>query len=344
MSATRALLFALWAVAGGVPLLWWLTTRRRVDPWTSMPLPAAVVGTDGVPLDTTGPATERSLVLDGALPAPGRTARLSARDGHPLAVTGVSGGRALVVALPEDPVRERRDQLLADLGARLAHDLNTPMAAVLGHLDLILHDLEGAAGDAHEVSRASARLCVREVTRAHQLSNDLLTFTRLRASASRRATEPVGALAEEAAAALLPLADELGVSLRVDVPSTRVLVEASPDDLVRALRNLLTNALRHQQPDPADGSAARPAVRLVVDSDEGSVTIQVLQTGPGLTPARLVDLREPLVRGTTERTGTGLGLAIVDEVLAAHGATLEVVPDPPPGWSGLGFTLSRHLP
>ena len=54
------------------------------------------------------------------LPPRGQTVRAQAADGTPLALTGTARG-ALVVALPANPVAERRDKLLADLGSRLAH-------------------------------------------------------------------------------------------------------------------------------------------------------------------------------------------------------------------------------
>lgn len=337
---TRTLLTVLWLTTSVAPLLWWLRRRRDVDVWKALPVAAAIVSADGTVLGTSGPAPEQPLRLTDPVPARGVVTRGETPDGRQVAVGGVGGGRALLLAVDTDPLRQRRDQLLSDLGSRLAHDLNTPMAAVLGHLDLVEHQL-GASSPDLDAARASLAVCTREITRAQQLASDLLTLTRLRAGTARRAPVAVAALAEEAVAGLLPLADSLGADLRVDAPTGRVLVDAADADLVRALRNLLSNALLHARP----AATERLRVRLIIDlepSDDTVVRVSVVQSGPGLTAAQLDELREPLTRGSHERSGTGLGLAIVDEVLRAHGAALSVTTSN--GLAGLGFALPRYQP
>ncbi len=318
-------LTVLWLAGTLVPLVWWLRQRRRPDLWTSLPLPAAVLNSTGTPTATGGPHSPSDLTVDLALPAPGRTARSRSRDGSPVALTGLPGG-ALALALPADPVRERRDHLLADLGGRLAHDLNTPLAAVLGHLDLVAHE------PISEQARNSITVCQAEIARAHTLAGDLLALTRLRAGTARRAHEHAGAIAEGAASALLPLADQLDAELVVETPSDRVLVDVVADDLLRALRNLLTNALQH-------GLGERRRVRLCVDADSTSVTFRVQDSGPGLAPDELVRLSEPMVRGQTQAIGSGLGLAIATEVVGAHGG--ELTSGRNGAWAELRFTLPR---
>ena len=320
-------LAAIWLTGVAVPLGWWLRQRRRPDLWAALPLPAALLDTTGRPVNRAGPDSPADLTADGALPARGRTSRAISRDGTPLAMSGLPGG-ALALALPADPLRDRRDRLLADLGSRLAHDLNTPLAAVLGHLDLIRHEAIS------EQARASVQVCQQEVARAHTLARDLLALTRLRAGTARRAPEHAGALAEEAASALLPLADQLDAGLTVQTPSERVLVDVAAEDLVRALRNLLLNALHH-------GLGEQRQVRLCVDADPRAVTFRVQDSGPGLTADKLAELSEPLARGDTNSTtpGNGLGLAIAQEVVHAHGGQLGSIQHG--AWSEITFTLAR---
>lgn len=102
----RVALVAVWLALGAVPLAWWWRGRRRVDVWPALPVPAALLDTSGAVLRTTGPANDVRFAID-AVPAPGRIVRGRGGDGVPLAMTGLPGG-ALALALPADPVAERR--------------------------------------------------------------------------------------------------------------------------------------------------------------------------------------------------------------------------------------------
>ena len=326
---TRTILFVLWIALGSVPLGWWLRTRRRVDVWRSMPVPAALLDAGGAVVRTTGPTSEVGFTLTTGMPARGRVLRTRSADGTSLAVSGVAGG-ALAVALPTDPVGERRDRVLAELGSRLAHDINTPLAALYGHLDLIAH--EPISTNALE----SVRTCQRELTRLQTTAQDLLTFTRLRAGGGRRGHHLAGALAEEATAALIDRADELGATLSVEVPSERVVVDVAEADIVRALRNLISNALAYGLGEARD-------VVVSAEADEETVTFAVTDSGHGLSAEELASLCEPLRRGeSVSGPGSGLGLAIVAETLAAHGSRLET--RPAFGRSTLSFVLPRIRP
>jgi signal transduction histidine kinase len=308
---TRTVVAGLWLLLAVVPWGWWLRTRRQVDIWRALPVPAALLGASGEIRDRAGPATETSFALTTGLPPAGRVARGRADDGTPVALAGLRGGGALAVALPADPVGDRRNKVLAELGSRLAHDINTPLAALHGHLDLIAHQpISPTALD-------SVWTCQRELTRLQTTAQDLLTFTRLRAGGGRRGRHLAGALAEEAAAGLLDRADELGASLTVQVPSEPVWVEVAEADLVRALRNLISNALAY-------GLGQERAVVVSVDATADDVTFTVSDSGPGLTANELEDLCQPLVRGAhVPSPGSGLGLAIVTEVLEGHGSALR---------------------
>jgi two-component system OmpR family sensor kinase len=254
--------------------------------------------------------------------------RSRSADGTPLALTGVRGG-ALAVALSADRVADRRERALSELAPRLAHDLNTPLSAMRGHLDLI------ARQPIPEPARDSLGICQVETERMIALTADLLALTRLRAGAARRSAQHAGALAEEAAAALLTEADERHANLQVDVPADRVLVDVAADDVIRALRNLIGNALRHGVTDD------RRTVRVAVTADADVVRFAVADSGPGLTADELARLCEPLARGRSDgSTGSGLGLAIVAEVLAAHGSHLNVEPAEG-GGAKLFFDLPR---
>jgi two-component system sensor histidine kinase HydH len=99
---------------------------------------------------------------------------------------------------------------------------------------------------------------------------------------------------------------------RVDLrlPRGDAEVFADPDDLGRALGNLLRNATE------AVGTGGVVAVRMRPGRD-GAAVIWVEDDGPGV-PEEMVDRAfEPFA--TTKPSGTGLGLAIVHQIVEAHG-------------------------
>ncbi|HVB26515.1 MAG TPA: HAMP domain-containing sensor histidine kinase [Mycobacteriales bacterium] len=335
---TRTVLVVAWLVLAVVPFGWWLINRRRVDIWRALPVPTAILDRSGTVRARTGPDSRTRLEPAGPLPPAGRVVHTQAGDGTALAVSGLRGG-ALVVALPVDPVRQYRDRVLLGLGARLAHEVNTPIHAVYGHLDLIAHEPISPA------ARESVRVCQRELSRLQATAEDLLALTHLRAGGSRRGPHPAGVLAEEAAAAFVEEADVQGVVLRVEVPHERVSVEVADADIVRALRNLIANALRHGSP-PGPGAGTEVAV--AVDADADTVTFSVRDHGrggrsgfgSGVLPGEAPSGEGPSGEGPS---GTGLGLAIVAEILAAHASTLQVSPAQPAGTLA-SFTLPRQRP
>ena len=81
------------------------------------------------------------------------------------------------------------------------------------------------------------------------------------------------------------------------------------------------------------------SIRVV--ADDGSVRIEVSDTGPGLDPATAARVFERFHRGDAARSpgGTGLGLAIVKAVAEAHGGSVTVASSP-----GSGTTFTLRLP
>ncbi|MDZ7874064.1 MAG: ATP-binding protein [Rhizobium sp.] len=85
--------------------------------------------------------------------------------------------------------------------------------------------------------------------------------------------------------------------------------------LLRAVENLLTNAIRY----------GKAPISLSARTDGGELMIEVRDSGPGISPGEARNLMRPFARGDVARggEGTGLGLAIVDQVARAHGGALE---------------------
>jgi len=95
-------------------------------------------------------------------------------------------------------------------------------------------------------------------------------------------------------------------------------VAARPDDLQRAVSNLVDNAVRH---------GTTVVVRLTVGGDGATITVE--DDGPGIDDCRKPVMLEAFVRGEEartmdDRTGFGLGLSIARAIAEAHGGALSL--------------------
>ena len=97
------------------------------------------------------------------------------------------------------------------------------------------------------------------------------------------------------------------------------MVRGDHDQLLRVVRNLVTNAAVHT-------AAGRP-IRVDASREVGEVVIRVIDGGPGLPPEQAAHVFERFWRSDASRArssgGSGLGLAIVASIVAAHGGTVR---------------------
>jgi PAS domain S-box-containing protein len=200
-------------------------------------------------------------------------------------------------------------QALGQFVAGIAHELNNPLQAVLGHLEL----MRAGAGLAPDLRR-DLRLVYREAERAARIVKNLLVF----AGSWRLRVRPLSVNALVTRVVRLRARAHRSASVEVirhldaDLPRVR----ADGTLLQQALLNIVLNA------EQAMGGAGRLTVRSQVHA-EGQVRVTVEDTGPGLTAAVRSRLFEPFFTTKEVGAGTGLGLAIAFGIVRAHGGTLE---------------------
>ncbi len=123
---------------------------------------------------------------------------------------------------------------------------------------------------------------------------------------------PLEAYVGERIEALRERAEVAGVSLQGHADGASCAFD--PEQMSRAIDNLLINALQHT---PAGG-----LVELKAAVADRTITFTVTDTGPGIAPDIAARLFEPFA--TSRADGVGLGLSIVREIAAAHGGTVEL--------------------
>ncbi|HEY8570901.1 HAMP domain-containing sensor histidine kinase [Phenylobacterium sp.] len=198
---------------------------------------------------------------------------------------------------------ERRARFMSDA----AHELRTPLAV----LNLKLEDLP--TGPVRTELRQS-------VFRLSGMVGQMLDAERLRASPQVRRPVDLVALARTAVADVAPLAYAAGYELELKAETDRVMVDADPPSIRRALTNLLSNAVAH------GGGCGMIEVRV---APEGA--IEVSDAGPGVPEAERERIFEPFHRVQWDRDGCGLGLYLVREIMRLHGGDVALVADRSPG-------------
>lgn len=151
----------------------------------------------------------------------------------------------------------------------------------------------------------------------------MLDISRIEAGAVAVRSEPVDLeqivehcrdmLAEELRAKAIDL------SVSIELPAAQV--QADPARLQQALLNIVSNAVKYNRP---GGSIRIDAVRA---TDAASITVEIADSGIGMTPAQLASLYQPFNRLGRERidsNGTGIGLVIVKQLIGIMGGTIDI--------------------
>jgi len=233
----------------------------------------------------------------------------------------------LALAGPRDELKNLADTidgLLVRLEAHVAeqqrfaanasHELRTPLAVTQTLLDVARSDPNRDDGELVE------RLHVVN-TRAIDLTEALLLLGRAERRSFTREDVDLSLTAEEATETLLPLAEELGVTIETSVELTPTI--GSRALLLQLITNLVHNAIVHNLPDQGtvwvSASARSDVVELTVEN-----------TGATLAPQIVSTLAEPFLRADervrADHAGVGLGLAIVESITQAHDGTLTLTP------------------
>lgn len=224
-------------------------------------------------------------------------------------------GMRLVLSL-DITERVRNEAMRRDFVANVSHEIRTPLTVLAGFIET-LHNLPLTPVERDRV----LTLMNQQTQRMQTLVADLLTLAQLEGSprpAPDRWVSLDGLLARIAADAEVLSSGRHRLNLR---PSTHVELAGIETELLSAIANLVTNAVRYT---PEGGEIE--LVWRVLDGGNGEIT--VIDTGPGIAREHIPRLTERFYRVDGSRSrdtgGTGLGLSIVKHVMQRHGGELLV--------------------
>jgi two-component system OmpR family sensor kinase len=204
---------------------------------------------------------------------------------------------------------------LMDGQRRLLHDVSHELRSPLARLQAAI----GLAQQQPEKIASSLERIEREGVRMDKLVGELLTLSRLEASAALPAQEDIS---------LMELVDGIVADARfeaeqqnrhIEVSGTAlVTLRCAPDLLWRAIENVVRNAIKHS---PDSGT-----VTIGLDAEHDRLRISVCDRGPGVAEDELAAIFQPFFRSNAAPNnvdGHGLGLAIAQRVVDAHAGSIS---------------------
>jgi signal transduction histidine kinase len=212
--------------------------------------------------------------------------------------------------------RERARRSEREFVENAAHELRTPLAAIVSVMDV----LEGGAKDIPEARDRFLKHIRVHSERLSRLARSLLVLARLQTGVEqpRLTAVPMRPLLEEIAGRLDP-AHGVAVSVR---SSEQTGALADRDLLYRAISNAAENSAKHTQ-----------RGEIVLEARENGTTtqIEIRDTGPGMSNEEQERAFQRFYRSSNGTEGFGLGLAIAEEAVRALGGTIQLESEPGEG-------------
>ncbi len=207
----------------------------------------------------------------------------------------------------------------------VAHDLRAPLMGLQGYIYILQH------GNATAQEKQNyLKLMSEAAQNLSTLLEDVLDVSRLEAgmtSVQKQYTD-LPALIQEVIDTLLPTAQQKKLELTSEVTVSSMPVD--PKLFKRVLMNLVSNAIKFTE---------KGFVKVIASQDEKSYTIKVADSGIGLSAQEIKGLFHKYHQVHADKPGFGLGLFISQQLVQAHGGTLEVTSVP-----GQGSNFIIHLP
>jgi two-component system NtrC family sensor kinase len=266
-----------------------------------------------------------------------------------LLVTAIpSGEPGASVLLFEDHTEKRRlqEQLLqsekmsaiGQLIAGVAHDLNNPLASVVGFSDLL-----GEAADVPPRLAEPLAVIRQEAERASAIVRNLLSFARRQEG--ERQLQSIRPILESTHQLLKNqlMAARIELTLEFEPGLPEVAVHAN--QIKQVFVNIINNAaqaIATTKEGGGGGGGGGGRIEISTRCEPDGLSVNVSDNGPGIPEDVAQHVFEPFFSTKSEGEGTGLGLSICLGIVKEHGGSMRV--DPGGAGSGRGATFTVELP
>jgi signal transduction histidine kinase len=236
-------------------------------------------------------------------------------------------GQALITLLERHEFEDgmRRERATSDYRGQLidalSHQLQNPVAAITGNLELLFERIGPEDPDERPL-----RAIERATGRIQSMIQDLLALAKV-----NNPDRPLHEVDVDLRALLRDVGDSVSaeaaaedVKVRLDLPPGPMVVRGDPGELEDLIGNLISNAIKYSDA----GDSVTTSLRRVVEAGTTYVELVVRDEGIGIAEDDQARLFEEFFRSESvearARPGTGLGLTVVDRVVRRHSGRIEV--------------------
>ena len=260
-----------------------------------------------------------------------------------LLVTAIPTGEpGAAILLFEDQTEKRRlqDQLLqsekmsaiGQLIAGVAHDLNNPLASVVGFSDLL-----GEAADVPPRLAEPLAVIRQEAERASAIVRNLLSFARRQEG--ERQLQSIRPILESTHQLLknqlMAARIELTLTFEPGLPE----VEVHANQIKQVFVNIINNAAQAITSTRGKTGVGGGRIDIVTRCEPDGLSVNISDNGPGIPEPVAQRVFEPFFSTKSEGEGTGLGLSICLGIVKEHGGDITVDPGGPSAARGATFTV-----
>jgi two-component system CheB/CheR fusion protein len=228
--------------------------------------------------------------------------------------------------LQEMLVRSGKMSAVGKLAAGIAHELNNPLAVILGFVQGEIHRARPDSKDLKEMLTSVER----ETLRCSRLVQDLLNFARPRGVG--KTLENPGTILQNALSLVAPQAKMNRVKIIQHIDKGLPQVAIDRDQLTQVIINLCANAMDAMVPEGG-------TLTVALSQKEDSILLRVSDTGTGIDPEIRSRIFDPFFTTKEVGKGTGLGLSLTYEIVKDHSGNIDLESE-----VGKGSTFSITLP
>jgi signal transduction histidine kinase len=217
----------------------------------------------------------------------------------------------------EDVVRLARITAMGELTASIAHEVNQPLFAIVTNASACLNWLQ--AGPAQPEVQTNLRTALQDIVADAKRAGDVAHRTRglFANTHGERSSVDVNHLVNDVLLLVRSRVEQSSVDVALDLAPNLPPIVADRVQLEQVLLNLLLNALDEMSGD----HRGRRSLHVRAGQTDSVVTIEVSDTGRGLTTADLNRIFTPFY--TTKPDGIGMGLAVSRTIVQSHGGALS---------------------
>lgn len=219
------------------------------------------------------------------------------------------------------------ERMKNDFISSVSHELRTPLTAIKGWAETL------RVGADPVTAERGMTVIIRESERLSGLVEELLDFSRLQSGRMRLSAARLDILAEldEAVYLFTDRARTEHKDLTYEENTSLSPVYGDRDRLRQVFVNIIDNALKYTE----SGGSITVSSR----EEEGFVQVIVSDTGCGIPPEHLPNVKKKFYKANQLVRGSGIGLAVADEIAAMHGGSLQIESQ-----VGVGTVVTVSLP